>query len=494
MRLIDMMTQEIHHCGGPPPEAVSISGLSLDSRRVQPGHVFAALPGSTVDGRHFIPDAAAAGAVAVLAPRDTEWPAVPETVSRLVSDRPRRGLAHMAAVFYGPQPKRIAAVTGTNGKTSVVHFLRQIWQSLGLEAASIGTLGLNAPGMARAGTLTTVDTITLHKDLARLARQGVDHCALEASSHGLDQERLDGVQIQTAAFTNLGRDHLDYHGTQEAYLAAKARLFGEVMAPDGIAVINADSLHAGALRAICVERGIQVLSYGIADDADLRILEEAPHPAGQELRVAFGGKTRQVSLPLIGGFQAQNVLCAALLALSEPGVAAPAVFGVLPYLQGVPGRLQRIGDGRQAGGVYVDYAHTPDALAAVLRAVRAHCPGRLHVVFGCGGDRDKAKRPEMGRIAAELADHVIVTDDNPRSEDPAAIRKAILSGAVQAEAVTEIGDRETAIRTAIGTLHEGDGLVIAGKGHETGQIVGATVHPFDDAAVAARILETAGAR
>ncbi len=492
MRLIELMDHRVKHRQGPSPDQIEIEGVSLDSRKTGKGHLFAALPGNETDGRRFITDAVAAGARAVLAPEGTDWSLLPNDVTALESARPRGSFARAVAEFFGPQPSRIAAVTGTNGKTSVVHFLRQIWTHLGYPAASIGTLGLHAPGTARAGSLTTADTVTLHQDLAALKRDGVEHCALEASSHGLDQERLDGVIIHAAGFTNLGRDHLDYHHTQEAYFAAKARLFGEVLADGGSAVINADSAEAEALARLAQKRGIAVLSYG-RTGTDLRLTEARPHAHGQELTILCRGTERRIDLPLIGEFQAHNALCAALLAACEPEIDLPSALEMLPKLHGVPGRLQPVGRSASGGAVYVDYAHTADALETVIGAIRPHCRGRLHVVFGCGGDRDQGKRPNMGRIAADLADVVIVTDDNPRGEDPMAIRREILAGMPSTDAVTEIGDRQDAIAAGIAALDRNDILLIAGKGHETGQIVGKQVLPFDDAAVARALLLERGA-
>ncbi len=451
---------------------VDICGLTADSRRVAPGFLFAALPGSRADGRAYIADALHRGAVAVLAPMGIE---APETaVPFIVTENPRRCLAMIAARFCGRQPSCIAAVTGTNGKTSVAWFLRQIWTLCGRAGASIGTLGLHAPGIDEAGSLTTPDPIALHQTLARLAQQGVEHVAMEASSHGLDQHRLDGVHISAAAFTNLSRDHLDYHGSIDAYLAAKLRLFGELLVVDGTAVVNADSSCADAVRTTVHRRGAKTLTFG-ETGADLRLLTVRPQPGGQQLALRVLGQNFSVALPLVGAFQALNAVAAAGLAIAT-GVRPPAAIAALSDLQPVPGRLQRVA---QVGGgaVYVDYAHTPDALAGALAALRPYCSGRLVVVFGCGGDRDAGKRPEMGAVAARLADRVIVTDDNPRSEPPAAIRAAVLTGCPDA---VEIGDRRSAIAAALSDLTAGDVLLVAGKGHETGQSVGGQILPFDD--------------
>ncbi|MGF1640834.1 MAG: UDP-N-acetylmuramoyl-L-alanyl-D-glutamate--2,6-diaminopimelate ligase [Rhodospirillales bacterium] len=467
-----------------PLAGIDITGLASDSRRVEPGYLFAALPGTRADGRAFLQDAVRRGAVAVLAPPGTSCPpaaagSTGTPVALITDDNPRRRLALLAARFFGRQPATVAAVTGTNGKTSVVWFLRQIWAHLGRPAASLGTLGLCAPGLEVGGSLTTPDPVDLHATLARLADAGVDCLAMEASSHGLAQHRLDGVRIAAAAFTNLTRDHLDFHGTSQAYLAAKTRLFSEVVAAGGTAVINADSPEFPAVAAAAAEGGLAVLGYG-GRGADLAIDEAIPVADGQRLRLTVRGEAAEVVLPLVGDFQAGNALAALGLAIAT-GSDARAACAALTTLQPVPGRLERAARRSNGAAVYVDYAHTPDALAAVLRALRPQTTGRLVVVFGCGGDRDRGKRPEMGRIAARLADRVIVTDDNPRSEPAAAIRRDVRAGCPDA---IEIGDRGEAIGTAVAALEAGDVLVVAGKGHETGQIVGDRVLPFDDARVA----------
>lgn len=473
---------------------VIITGLTSDSRTVEPGSLFAALPGSRLAGSRFIADAVARGAAAVLAsPQDA--PAAPllgpsggRPVPVIADANPRRCFARMAARFFGRQPKCIAAVTGTNGKSSVVWFLRQIWQALGHPAAALGTLGLVTPTATEPGSLTTPDPVALHRALARLATDGIEHVALEASSHGLDQHRLDGVRIAAAAFTTLGRDHLDYHASEEAYLAAKLRLFSECVAPGGAAVINADAPDAARVTAAALPR-LTVLSYGRAGSM-LRLLSRADSAAGQALTVVVDGAAHALKLPLIGDFQAMNALCAAGLACAT-GAAPEAALAALATLRPVPGRLERVGAARGgAAAVFVDYAHTPDALAAALSALRPHARGRLMVVFGCGGDRDAGKRPEMGAVAARLADRVFVTDDNPRSEQPGAIRVQIRAACPDA---TEIADRGEAIAVAVRALAAGDVLLIAGKGHETGQIVGDRVLPFDDRVVAAAALSEVAA-
>jgi len=467
-----------------------ITGLGADSRAIKPGFLFAALPGSRADGAAFIPDAVRRGAVAVLAPPGARLPAGCESALLITDPEPRRRLALMAARFFGAQPRTVAAVTGTNGKTSTVRFLHQIWSRLGHRAASLGTLGLDAPDFGApvpdddGPTLTTADPVALHRTLARLAEGGIDRLAMEASSHGLAQYRLDGVRLAAAGLTNISRDHLDHHGSMNAYRAAKFRLFAELLGDGGTAVLNADAPEFAALADICAGRGIAVLSYG-RKGRDLRLADLAPAAGGgQRLTVELHGRTHEIDLPLAGDFQAANALCALGLALAC-GAEAEGAVAALAGLTGVPGRLEAIGSTADGAAVYVDYAHTPDALAHLLRALRPHARGRLAVLFGCGGDRDPGKRPEMGAIARDLADAVYVTDDNPRGEEAATIRKAILAACPGA---VEIGDRRLAIETAIAGLGAGDLLVIAGKGHETGQIVGDTTLPFDDRAVARAVL------
>jgi UDP-N-acetylmuramoyl-L-alanyl-D-glutamate--2,6-diaminopimelate ligase len=445
-----------------------IAGLTADSRKVAPGWLFAALPGSKADGRAFIAQALAQGAAAVLAPQGTEidtGDAVLVTVAN-----PRRVFALAASAFYGSQPKVMAAVTGTNGKTSTANFARQIWARLGHASAALGTLGVIAAGWPNAGSLTTPDPADLHAMLAELAEFGITHACMEASSHGLAQYRLDGVALQAAAFTNLTRDHLDYHATMEEYAAAKLRLFSEVLPEGGAAVINADCDIAGRIVALARERGQRVISFG-RNGTEIRLIDARPTPDGQALALEVLGRRVDIVLPLAGTFQVANALTALGLVIGC-GADPVAATAALEQLDGVPGRLQMV-----APSIYVDYAHTPDALETVLNALKPHVAGKLVVVFGCGGDRDPGKRPQMGAIAARLADLAIVTDDNPRSEDPAAIRAAILAAAPGA---LEIGDRAAAIRHAVSGLAEGDVLVVAGKGHESGQIVKGVVLPFDD--------------
>ena len=483
MRLTDLLLRYDTDLHAAEIAGIRITGLTADSRLVQPGFLFAALAGSRADGRSYIDEAVRRGAAAILAYPGTVRPAAAERgalspVALLFDDNPRRRFAMMAARFYGRQPKTVAAVTGTNGKTSVVWFLRQIWAALGHSAASVGTLGIIAPDVERPSSLTTPDPVTLHRTLARLAETGVERLAMEASSHGLDQYRLDGVEIAAAAFTNLTRDHLDYHRTMQAYLSAKLRLFSELVADGGGAVICADAAHADAVHRLSSERGLRVLTYG-RRGFDLRIEALEQVTDGQRLTLRLDGKERSINLPLVGDFQATNALAAAGLAIVT-GAEADRVLPTLQALAPVRGRIERVARIHDLASVYVDYAHTPDALAVVLGALRPQARGRLVVVFGCGGDRDAGKRPEMGRIAGALADRVIVTDDNPRSEDPAEIRRQILAACPEAE---EVGDRAEAIDRAVRSLQAGDVLLVAGKGHETGQIVGAHVLPFDDAEV-----------
>jgi UDP-N-acetylmuramoyl-L-alanyl-D-glutamate--2,6-diaminopimelate ligase len=456
-----------------------IEGVTADSRKVKPGFLFAALPGVHADGRDFVPAALAAGAAAIL----TERP-VPAAVPVVEVGDARRAYALAAAAFWGKQPEVCVAVTGTNGKTSVATFCRQIFERLGHASASMGTLGVRAgaeqltpPG------LTTPDAGDVARLLADLAARGVTHLALEASSHGIDQRRLDGVAITAAGFLNLTQDHLDYHLTMEAYRAAKLRLF-EALTPRGrTAVLNADSDAYPVFAASAVTSGLSVFSVGAMGEG-LTLANRALLPEGQRLRIGTEGRNFDVRLPLAGAFQASNALVAAGLCIAA-GEAAEPVLAALEHIEGAPGRLQRIGAGRKGGEAYVDYAHTPDGLKTVLLALRPHATGRLIVVFGAGGDRDRGKRPQMGAIAASLADVAIVTDDNPRSEVPAAIRAEIRAGA---SGLREIGDRGEAIRAAAAMLREGDVLVVAGKGHEQGQTIGAIIHPFDDVAETAAAL------
>ncbi|MCC6918362.1 MAG: UDP-N-acetylmuramoyl-L-alanyl-D-glutamate--2,6-diaminopimelate ligase [Alphaproteobacteria bacterium] len=447
-----------------------IAGLTADSREVRPGFLFAALPGVKADGRSFIPGAIAAGAAAVIAPAGTT-----AGIPVVESDNPRSTFAIAASRFYGRQPAVVAAVTGTNGKTSIAAFVRQIFAACGHKAASMGTVGIVSPSGERTLSHTTPDPVVVHRELARLADEGVTHLALEASSHGLDQHRLDGVRVRAAAFTNLTRDHLDYHPSFEAYRDAKLRLFRDVVDADGVAVVDCDSDGAADFIAAARTRGLTLVTVG-RDGETLKLTAREAHLDGQVITVEQGKIGHIVRLPLAGMFQASNALVAAGIAIGL-GENPFDVFKALHTLKGAKGRLEHVATAKSGAPIFVDYAHTPDALQTVLQTLRPHVQGRLHVVFGCGGDRDSGKRPLMGAAAAANADDVIVTDDNPRTEDAARIRAAALAGAPGAR---EIGDRAEAISYAVSHLGEGDILVIAGKGHEAGQIVGTQILPFDD--------------
>ncbi len=467
MRLSDLAGEKAALHG-----ALEITGLTADSRDVRPGYLFAALAGTQTDGARFIADAVTNGAAAILSEQALDAP-----VPVIVSDDARRCLARMSARFFGAQPETVVAVTGTSGKSSIVWFLRQIWVRLGLRAASLGTLGVQGPDGFSAGSLTTPDPVALHRDIAALARADVTHLALEASSHGLVQRRLDGLRLSAGIFTNLGHDHLDYHRDRADYLQAKLRLFRDLL-PDGApAVINNDDPLAADVIAAARDAGLRVVTYG-RDAADFVWSIQQSRLDGQTISIAHAGDEQTVDIPLIGAFQAENVTAALALTVSL-GSAFRGSMAALPELEGAPGRLQLAGSKGNAAA-FVDYAHKPDALAAVLATLRPLCPGRLIVVFGCGGDRDTQKRPMMGAIAARDADIVIVTDDNPRGEDPARIRRAILVACARG---IEIADRADAIRHGVELMADGDVLLVAGKGHETGQKVGNVVHPFDDMAV-----------
>ena len=466
-----------------------ITGITVDSRQVRPGFLFAALKGVAADGRRFAGEAVAKGAVAILTDDATALGLDADArrqVALVTDPNPQRRLALAASRFYPRRPATLAAVTGTNGKTSVAHFSREIWQALGSRSASLGTLGWVADDERHPGALTTPDPVTLHRTLTELADRGIACAAIEASSHGLAQHRLDGLEFAAAAFTNLTRDHLDYHGTMDAYRAAKERLFSELLVPGGRAVLNADSPEFARLAALAHARGHEVISFGEYAASDLRLIGRTPRHNGQRLQLSLFGMLHTVELGLIGDFQAMNVLAALGLAIATGSEVGKAV-AVLASLTTVPGRMQLIGE-MNGAAVFVDYAHTPDALATVLAAARPHTKRRLAIVFGAGGDRDPGKRPLMGQACAERADILYVTDDNPRTEDPAAIRRAVLAAAPQA---IEIGDRRRAIEAAVRALEPGDVLVIAGKGHESGQTVGHDILPFDDAVVAAEVISTA---
>lgn len=463
-------------------ERLEISGVETDSRKICPGCLFIAVPGTRADGLDYIPQALKAGAVALMLSSEADLSSlhIPDSIPVLQSPCIRKDAARIAASFYPHQAETQVAVTGTNGKTSVVNFVRQIWEMFDLNAGSLGTVGLHTQSEFIPAALTTPDPVSLHKDINRAVQNGLTHLALEASSHGLEQCRLDGLKIHAAGFTNLTHEHLDYHETYENYRAAKGRLFNEILKDGGVAVLNADSKEFGFYKKLCDARDIKSFSYGYKGQ-DFKILERFPAPSGQDIRLRVFGKDIDFFLPLVGEFQLMNVLCACALALQGVPKArehVEEVFQSLEHLKSVRGRLEKVPGHRAGAEIYVDYAHSPDALETVLKTLRPHVAGRLVCVFGCGGDRDKRKRPMMGKIASELSDKVIVTDDNPRTEDPASIRAQIMHAAPEAK---EIGSRRMAIEHALKDLKDGDVLLVAGKGHEQGQLIGDILHPFDDA-------------
>lgn len=489
MKLRDLLDGLVGDQARPDPrmDAVEVSGLAVDSRAVKPGDLFFALAGSKTDGARFIAAAIAAGAIAVAG---DHAPSGDLGVPFVAVANPRLALALAASRFFPLQPKTIAAVTGTSGKTSVAAFTRQIWQRLGHSSASIGTIGLVSDKRTIYGSLTTPDPIALHRQLDEIARDGVTHLAFEASSHGLDQYRLDGVRVSAGGFTNLSRDHMDYHPDVAHYLAAKLRLFRDLVVAGGPAVISADHDCSDQVIAAAATRGLRLMTVGIKGDGTgegIRLVAVTVEGFAQTLELQHRGRIHRIRLPLVGGFQIENALVAAGLAIGT-GSDAQAVFASLEALEGAPGRLELVGS-RNGAPIFVDYAHKPDALAKALEALRPYAKRKLVVVFGAGGDRDTGKRPLMGAIAAEQADSVIITDDNPRSEDPRSIRAAILSAAKGAR---EIGDRAAAIRAAIDELQDGDALLVAGKGHEIGQIVGDKVLHFSDHEAVASALELKG--
>jgi len=469
-----------------PWGAVPILGLTADSRAVKPGFLFAALPGTHTDGSKFIADALARGAAAILVPQGG---APKRATTPVLEDAdPRRRLALIASRFFAAQPETVVAVTGTNGKTSVASFVRQLWEGQGIPSASLGTIGVVSPKTTRKLNHTTPDPIELHAILAGLAKDGVTHLAFEASSHGLEQRRLDGVRLAAAAFTNITRDHLDYHESFEDYFEVKLRLFRELLPPGAAAIVDVDSDGGRRVAEIAKSRGHKLVSVGEAGET-LRLVSAKRDGFAQRLIILHNGKSYEVKVPLVGDFQATNALVAVGLVIATGGDPA-RVIKALANLRGAKGRLDLAGTTKSGAPIFVDYAHTPDALAKALAALRPYVKARLVVVFGCGGDRDKGKRPEMGAAAATNADSVIVTDDNPRTEEPAAVRRAILAAAPNA---VEIADRATAINQAIQGLNAGDVLLIAGKGHETGQIVGDKIIPFSGHdAVAAALGEIRG--
>ncbi|MDE1466953.1 UDP-N-acetylmuramoyl-L-alanyl-D-glutamate--2,6-diaminopimelate ligase [Aurantiacibacter sp. D1-12] len=477
MRLADLAAaagMEINEAGD-----AAITGFAIDNRKVAPGNVFGAFQGYSVNGEDFIPAAIAGGAIAVVARSEAKV----EGALHIASDTPRKLFAELAALYFRPTPETVVAVTGTNGKTSCVEMTRQIWRMCGERAASIGTLGVTTPDESVSTGLTTPDIVTFLANNTGLAREGVTHVAYEASSHGLSQYRNEGLPVRAGAFTNLSRDHLDYHKDMEDYFAAKMRLFAEVVDADGAAVIWADDEWSDCAVAVAKERGLTVFTIG-EKGADIRLTSREATQLGQELTLEHGGEARSFRLPLIGAYQVANALTAAGLALVT-GSSAPQVFDAVARLQPVRGRLERAVISQSGAPVYIDYAHTPDALSAAIAALRPHVTGRLITVFGAGGDRDKGKRAPMGAAAIEGSDMVIVTDDNPRGEDPAAIRAEVMAGATGAR---EVGGRREAIVAAIADAGKDDIVLVAGKGHEQGQIIGSgenmRVLPFDDVTVA----------
>ena len=460
-----------------------ISGMTTDSRAVRPGHLFGAMPGTKVHGAAFVQSAIDRGATAILTDADGAALAAEALagtdVALIVAEDPRAALAQTASLWFGPHPEVMVAVTGTNGKTSVSTFTRQIWEALGYAGINLGTTGVEGSWSAPLHH-TTPDPVTLHRVLAQAEVAGVTHAAMEASSHGLDQRRLDGVMLHAAGFTNFTQDHLDYHKTFEAYFDAKMALFTRVLTEDGVAVVNLDDPRGEEVASLCTTRGIEVIGTGRHPEARLRILGQRFDDTGQDLRFSWQDRPHTARLNLIGGFQADNVVVACGLAIAA-GAIPGEVFGVLEQLTTVRGRMQLVARRDNGATVFVDYAHTPDAVQTALRALKPHVMGRTIVIVGAGGDRDASKRPLMGKAAAENADLVIVTDDNPRSERPEDIRAAVMAGATGRAEVVEVGDRAEAILRGVDALGPGDALLIAGKGHETGQTVGDTVLPFDDA-------------
>ncbi len=473
-------------------EAIVVTGLAVNSMRVEAGNIFFAIAGTQHDGRDFIKNAIGAGAAAVV----TSSKPLAQSLITMINcakipilqcDNPRQIMARMAARVWPSQPGMVAAVTGTNGKTSTTEFLRQLWQRATWQAVAIGTLGVTGADMIKTDgeilglpSLTTPDSISLHGAIAPLVKAGVTHLALEASSHGLSQYRLDGMNIHLAAFTNLSRDHLDHHTDMDSYFAAKIRLFTELLSEGGCAAINLDDAHSAAIIKALRKRAIVVKTFGYAEDADFHITSITPAGDGLNMQVTYNGHSWDIPLALSGTFQAINALTAAVMGYLG-GLPLHDSLGALPYLKAAPGRMQTVHGHPKGARVVVDYAHTPDALAAALGALRPEATGKLCVLFGCGGERDPGKREMMGRVACQIADHVIVTDDNPRTEDPAAIRVSILNAC---DSAVEIVPRDKAIATALAQLDVGDVLLIAGKGHETGQLIGNETLPFDDAALA----------
>ncbi len=465
------LSKLIEHNFATDPE---VTGLTADSREVRVGYIFAALPGFVTDGAKFIAKAEEAGASAILGPKGTK-----ANIPVIEAEEPRLTLAHMAAQFHEGQPPYVAGLTGTNGKTSIAQFAQQLWNLLGLKAGSLGTLGAFADGYEYKLRHTTPDPVEIHQVLSTMATFEISHLAMEVSSHGLAQYRADGVRFSSAAFTNITQDHLDFHKDFEDYLQAKLRLFTDLLPKGGTAVINVDGANADRVVEKVTKAGRQVFSVGFSGQ-DLQLLESKPQPSGLTMKVKAGDEIYEIALPLFGSFQAENALVAAGLVVTS-GYEAAHVLPLLEKLRGAPGRMDLAAERHfenGSAGIYIDYAHTPDAILTALKAIRPHATGQVHIIFGAGGDRDKTKRPLMGKAALENADHLIVTDDNPRSEDPATIRSEIMAACPSA---LEIADRAAAIEKGVGALKAGDVLVIAGKGHELGQMVGTMTIPFDDA-------------
>jgi UDP-N-acetylmuramoyl-L-alanyl-D-glutamate--2,6-diaminopimelate ligase len=460
-----------------------INGITADSRQVRPGYVFVAVPGHKLNGEEFISQAVGAGAsVVVVEEGKPASSALPDNVSTVSVNNVRHALSLMASRFYPRQPQIIAAVTGTSGKTSTVQFVRELWTHTNHKAASLGTLGIVSPQTTQYGSLTTPDPTTLHRLIDKVCSEGVTHLAMEASSHGIQMHRLDGVKINIAAFTNLSRDHLDYHETMEGYFSAKLRLFSTLLRHGGTAVLNADIPEFEDIKGVCEARNLRVISFG-REGRDITLLQHAPDLKGQRVRFEMFGKPYEVLLPVLGEFQIWNSLCALSISVAS-GENPEKMAAALEKLSCVPGRLDFVGKSASGGLVFIDYAHKPGALENVLRTMRPHVSShegaQLHVLFGCGGNRDKGKRPLMGDIAQKLADQIIITDDNPRDEQAETIRKEILSGCASTNNVTEIADRSSAIKHSIEKLQDGDVLIIAGKGHEEGQIIKDKILPFND--------------
>ncbi len=452
----------------------TLQGVTQDSREVAEGYLFAALQGDTVDGRDYIDDAIKNGATVILSDKTVK---IDGAVKAVLVDNPRQTFSHVVSEYYQNQPPLIVAVTGTNGKSSVVHFINQLWRAAGKKSGFIGTLS---------GNLTTPDPVIIHANLRQMQAEGITHVAMEASSHGLEQYRMDGVKISVAAFTNFSQDHLDYHKEMESYFSSKTRLFSELLTQNGVAVLNADSAEEyKRLKNLCVERGIRVISYG-AEGEDIKLISVATQGITQEIKAEILGRMYRFVLPLVGHFQVANVLCALGCIFAEDDSDIDFWMGFLSGLDSVPGRLQLVtGGGLRA---YVDYAHTPDALENVLDALRPDTKGRLLCVFGCGGDRDSSKRSQMGKVVSRIADVAIVTDDNPRSENPEDIRRQVLSG--MNDTALEIADRRAAILAAVEMMDEDDVLLVAGKGHEQGQIFNGGIEPFDDVEEVHKALNT----